>query len=210
MTITKLWRSTLLRAGLLLAMALPSFGAYVVTINTQSISGTAGFIDLTLAAGDDALSIAISSFSPTGILGAVDGTSFGDFAGDLTSGNTLTIGPGNTDYLRAVTFGASIQFMLSLSGPAVSSPNPAAFTGNTFRFFVFDTSFAPLLTVGSGPDPEGYLFAIDVAAKTGATDITPFGARGILDITAAVPEPMTLLLSGAGLAALFALRKRVA
>lgn len=195
----------MLRFTLFLLFALPSFGAYLFTVNTSSISGTNGFVEFQLGPGSQDLTATISGFTPAGNLGAVDPSSFGLFSGDLAT--TLVLGPGvQTDYFRHFTFGSSLRFLVDLSGPALSSPNPAALAGNVFAFSLFDSAgTSPLLTSDT---TNGSLARIDVAPGTGAVSITQFDfPSGILSITN-VPEPATLGVCALGLIALGVMRSR--
>jgi len=201
--------SKLILAGLLLAAAAPSFATSVVRIDTTSLGVVNGFLDFNLAPGTDPMTVTISGFSPAANLNpAVDPSSTGAFAGNLTSGNSLVLGSGFADYFRGFTFGGIIQFFVTFSGPAITSPTPGATVGNTFAFSLFDASgSSPLLTSN---DTFGYLFTMDVAPKTGAVSVTPFALpSNALSITD-TPEPATVLIIGAGLAAIGLLRKKKA
>jgi hypothetical protein len=200
--------STFLRAGLLFAVALPSFGTpLVVNINTASLGPVSGFLDFNLAPGTDAMTVDISLFTPVANLNpVVDPSSSGAYSGNLTTGNTLTLGPGFADYFRGFTFGGIIHFIVNFSGPGVTSPTPGATVGNTFAFSLYDASgTGPLLTSNLS---QGALFTVDFAPKTGARTVTPFALPADALTVTDLPEPAGIAMCAAGLVVLELLRRK--
>jgi hypothetical protein len=177
-------------------------------VNTGAISGTSGFLDFNFAPGYDSqdASVTIGSFVPGGSLSAspppqVSGGASGALPGTVTIANSPLQ---YDDYFQGFDFGATIQFLLSFGGPAVTSPDGTS-SGSTFGFAMFDSTGAnPLLTT----DPSGNTFTVDVNPD-GSTTLTTFpadefGAPPVATLESATPEPAPCALLALGLAVLFA------
>jgi hypothetical protein len=164
--------------GLGLMFAGPAFGdllTYQITINTASVSGTTGYMDVQLDPGSlGALGVtaAISGFSGatlsanTTATGVVTGSNLYFLAGNVTTtppsapillSNTNTLNLVNTDpdneLAQALAFASSLTFTLTLSGPGVSVLGLAGGTsGTTFLLdFLNDPQTAYILS----NDPTG-------------------------------------------------------
>jgi hypothetical protein len=134
----------------------PAFGdilTYQITINTTSVSGTTGYMDIVLDPGSlGALGVTaqINGFSGatlstnTTTTGTVSGTNLYFIDGDvsttppsapilLSASNTLNMmnGDANNELTQALTFATSLTFNLSLSGPGVSLLGDAGGTSGT-------------------------------------------------------------------------------
>lgn len=167
---------------------------YLVTVNTSAISGSLGFLDFDFAPGPDSQDAFanISNFSPSGSLtGApeVTGGASGTLPGTLTIDNSAQF----NDYFRGFNYGGTITFLLSLGGPALTSPDGLSSSGNTFAFGMFDQSGnKPLLTT----DPNGNTFIVNLNLDGTATPVmfssTP-GGPPVATLNA-VPEPSSLML----------------
>lgn len=185
---------------------LPAIAApiqYQVTVDTSAISGTAGNIDLQFNRGDASSQnafVTISSFSSTG--GSLTGaaSTSGDVTGVLPGTLTIDNSPGFNDYFQPFTFGSSFQFLLTLDGPAIESPDHAALIGSSFGLGLFDsTGSTPLLTT----DPNGFAGTVDID-RDGVVTTTVFpptlaGGTPVVTFSTpvTVPEPSTItLLSG--------------
>ena len=197
-------------AILLLALAAPATAgpiSYSVTINTSSISGGSYFIDVQLNPGDQssqALTAVVGSFNlGTGSL-AGSPSVIGDVTGTLPGSLTLVNSTFFNDYYEGFTAGMGIFFNLTLSGPAIDSPNGTATGGSSFGISLFDGDNNPVLTV----DPGGLLGRIDLGLDGKPTLIvspaSPAGGPAVTftpeTLPASVPEPATFeLLGSAGL-----------
>jgi hypothetical protein len=187
----------------LVALAAPPTAAadfvYLVSANTTAIAGESGSFDLQLNPGGIGtlpVTATITNFAIDGTglsLSTTDGNVTGTLSpGPLTINNTQAL----NDLLENVTFGSSISFTLTLSGPGVSTPD-ANLPGTSFGLTLYDLNFDPLLTT----DPGGTVITINVNPD-GSTGVETFpsddsgGApvgSAILQ-TLAVPGPGSLML----------------
>jgi hypothetical protein len=239
MHITKILSGMACCLGLILAA--PAFGStvsYFITVNTSSVSGTTGYMDVALDPGSlGALGVTatISYFSGgtlstnTTTSGTTTGTNLYYIDGDvstspasspvlLSNSNTLTLVnlDSNNELTQALTFGASSSFYLSLSGPGVSLlGNAASTSGTTFVLdFLNDAQTAYLLS----SDPTGSttsLWATGVISISNTGLVTYVNNPGpgggpSNQTTTPTPEPpaVLLMLLGAGLLMLCRARLR--
>src|SRR5208282_842911 len=121
---------------------------YQVSADTTAIQGVTGSFDVQFNPGGvGTLSAAatITNFLTNGTalgLNTTDGNVSGMLIpGPLTINNTQAL----NDLLENITFGTTLSFTLTLSGPAVSSPNPNL-PGTSFGLSLYDANFNPLLT----------------------------------------------------------------
>jgi hypothetical protein len=192
--------SFLFVASFLLVESLASAGpiAYAVTVDTSSISGTAGSLDFTFAPGPlmtQAAFLQILNFSSNGTL-AGNPALTGDVSGTLPGTLTLDNGTGFNDYFEGFTYGTTLSFGVSLYGPALSSPDGVSTSGSTFAFSMFfdPSGTFPVLTSDTS---DGFAATIDVNPG-GTTSVTNFSAETSIGTVSAsaVPEP-----GGVGLSA---------
>ena len=188
---------------------------YNVTVNTSSLAGTAGTLYFQFNPGDlssDAAMATLSLFQFTGggTLSGLPSVS-GDTTGSLSSSLILRNTADNNDALQALTFGSSFQFRLLLSGTLLTNPSSTALTGSVFNFGLFGTDgITPLLTTNT----DGYALTVNLNTRGMATTTTypasaNTGSPVSVSAVNAVPEPNTLLLTGAaGIVLLCALRRR--
>lgn len=184
------------------APAVADIAQYQVTINTSSLAGTTGYIDLQFNPGDSTsqqASAAISHFAGGSLAGSPQ--LIGAVSGSLASVVAIANSGGWNDYFEQITFGNSTTFYLKVDGPALTAPDGIAQAGSIFGLSLFDNSISPLLTL----DPSGFLFTLNVNLD-GTT--TPFGFSSAVSSTpvTAVPEPSLILLlfaSFAGCAVIF-------
>src|SRR5580698_8602261 len=115
---------------------------YNVSLNTTTINGTAGYLDMQFSSGPGALdaTATLSQFVSDAILGAATPTNTtGSLATTVVFDNQTA-----NDYLQGLTFGNSLSLLVTLTGPGVDTP-PGVGSGSTFGIFLFDTSFNSLL-----------------------------------------------------------------
>src|ERR1035437_6193866 len=159
---------------------------YNVNVNTSSIAGTTGSLDLNFNPGplvSQPASLQILNFASNGTL-AGGPTLTGDVAGALAAMLTFDNGTGFNDYFEDFTFGSTISFEVSLFGSAVSSPDGTSTSGSTFAFSMFldPAGTVPALTTDL---TNGFAATIDVNLD-GTTTVTNFSKdTGI----SPVPEP---------------------
>ena len=172
---------------------------YAVTVDTSSISGTAGSLDFNFNPGPfttQAASLQILNFSSDGSLAGNCPCGIGDVAGQLPATITFDNGTAFNDYFDQFTYGSTLSFDVSLYGPALSSPDGVSTSGSTFAFSMFsDTDgTAPALTTNT---TDGYAVTIDVNLN-GTTTVTNFSTQaGVNPLQGAspVPEPNEVALT---------------
>lgn len=210
-----------LAAASLLAVAPCSAAViYQVTVNTggpNGVSGQSGNLNFQFNPGGDsqAATVEISGFSTVG--GTFDGapSTTGDVTGTLPGTVTLQNGSAFNDYFHPFTFGSSFQFLLTFSGPAITSPNGTSTSGSTFGIALFNAAGdTTLLTT----DPSGFAATVDILLD-GTTNPTPFDSATntpsvvtfSLVNSAEIPEPATYATVASALLALglYSRRRRI-
>jgi hypothetical protein len=211
---------TSLLISLLAACALTTQAAfadeiqYSVTVDTASLNGDQGYLDLQFNPGlftTQPASAAVTNFSTDGTLDPLgsdpfDGTT-GDVSGTLSSPVSFDNGTSTNEYTQGTTFGNTITFDLDLSGAALDSPNGEG--GGTFVLDFFDLSGNQLLTNSASGD----VFTVDINPD-GSTTATAFpnasGGPSVVTFSgpSAVPEPSMGLLLAGGLVAIGVFRRR--
>jgi PEP-CTERM motif len=182
---------------------------YDVSVDTPSISGTAGSLDFNFNPGPlttQAASLQILDFTSDGVL-AGSPTLTGDVAGALPATLTFDNGTGFNDYFEGFTFGSTLSFQVSLYGPALSLPDGVSTSGSAFAFSMFSDAAGtiPALTTDT---TDGFAFTTDVSLA-GTTSVTNSSTQtSVVPTTPAVPEPGTLPLMAMGIAFWLALRFR--
>jgi len=185
---------------------------YDVTVDSSSISGTAGSFDFNFNPGPlvtQSASLQILSFASNGTL-AGPPTVIGDVAGALPATLTFDNGTAFNDYFEGFTFGSTLSFQVSLFGPALSSPDGTSTSGSTFAFSMFSDA-AGTMPVLTSDTVNGFAFTINVNLD-GTTTVTNSSAQTtVVPATGppAVPEPGTLPLMVAGIGLWLAFRFRL-
>jgi hypothetical protein len=176
---------------------------YDVTVNTSSISGTAGSLDFNFNPGPlvtQAASLQILNFTSDGTLvncaANVQGfCSTGDVSGLLPGTLTFDNGTALNDYFDGFTFGSTLSFQVSLFGPALASPNGTATSGSAFAFSMFfdPAGTIPTLTTDT---TDGFAFTVSVNLD-GSTTVTNYSAQtSVQPASSSVPEPSSLTQLG--------------
>lgn len=222
--------SMLVAVGALVAGWAPAaradLGSYLISVDTSGISGTSGYLEAVLSSGSPlnpdytTVTATLGSISTDGKVGSINyqaGDVSGSFGGASLSlaNDTYSDNPsGLSDLQQAFTYGKTLSFVLTLSGPEVNSGNPAyPFTGTIFTFFLEDTN-----QYGLNNGPSGEAFDVSVNPSGGSLTVTPNNpvvgggpvdgyapySTGDPTVTiAAVPEPSGFVnlgwLMGAGL-----------
>jgi hypothetical protein len=182
---------------------------YDVTVDTASVSGTAGALDFQFNPGPlatQAASLQILNFTSDGAL-AGNPALTGDVAGNLPGTLSFTNGAAFNDYFTGFTYGSTLSFQASLDGPALISPDGMSSSGSISAFSMFSDAAGtvPTLTTNTA---AGFAFTIDVNLD-GTTTVTNYSAQTTeVPITSAVPEPSTLALLGIGVIGIGIMRRR--
>lgn len=185
---------------------------FQVTLNTTSLSGTAGNLDFQFnpgGAGAQNATLQISGFTTTGTLAgtAMDTggvTPPGTLPGTLTIANS-----GNfNDVFQGITFGSTLSFLATFSGPALNPPGGTT-VGSTFAFSLYDAAGANTLL---GTNADGSV--LDISVNPDGSQTPQSGSTALTVTAVPVPEAspalslgLLLALGGGGLAV--ARRRRV-
>jgi len=166
--------------------------SYNFNVDTSSLNGQAGYIDLQFnpGIGNGAASAAITNFTSDAALGAAVLT--GAVTGTLPAAVTISNTTGYNDYFQALTFGSNTNFALNLSGAS----------GNSFYLsFLDSTGNNPVLT---NDQVNGYATVIDVNANGAAVT----NNSNQVTVTA-TPIPAAAYLFGSGLMGLVGIRRKM-
>ena len=180
---------------------------YQISIDTSSISGTAGYLDLQFSSGPGAPSAlaTVSQFTSDATLGTP--SAFNTTGSLVPGGSTLEFDNQTAnDYLQGIdVFGNSVTFLVTLSGAGVDTP-PGIGSGSTFGLFLYDTSFNPILNADPG---TGLLGSVDLNndGTTTPASISPQAQIDAQSAPASAPEPGTQLLLGLGAIAIGTFRR---
>jgi hypothetical protein len=194
---------------------------YDVTVDSSSISGTAGSLDFQFNPGPlvtQAASVEILDFMSDGGMLVGSPVPMGDVTGTLpgTPGMpavTFQNDMAFNDYFQGFTYGSTLSFEVSLFGPALSTPDGVSTSGSRFAFSMFSDAAGtiPVLTTDT---VNGFAFTIDVNLD-GTTTVTNCSPQTTIPTTTVTncspqttPEPNTLALLavGVGLCLAFAVR----
>ncbi len=205
----KLLKFTLLVFAMIVLAAGSAFASYSydITVNTSALNGQTGYLYFDYASMSNQASTAtVTNFATDSALGGQDfnvvsGSAVtGTLPGTLSFVNTFL----TNDYQHAVTtFGNSISFLVSFSGPATSGTSGSANSTFSMGLFSDNGGLNPFFSSNVGANNE--LFDITLN-DGGNTSFQNFGAASPATGTAA-PIPPTALLFAAGLFGLVGLRK---
>jgi hypothetical protein len=183
---------------------------YDVTVDTSTISGTAGSFEFQFNPGPlvtQSASLQILNLAGNGTLAGSPALT-GDVAGALPATLTFDNGTAFNDYFEGFTYGSTLSFQVSLFGPALSSPNGTSTSGSRFAFSMFSDAAGtiPVLTTDT---TNGFAFTVDVNLN-GTTAVTNFSSQTtVVPATGIVPEPGTLPLMGVAIGLWLAFRFRL-
>jgi hypothetical protein len=168
------------------SMASAASITYDVTVDSSSISGTAGSLDFNFNPGPlvtQSASAQILNFTSDGTL-AGSPTLTGDVAGALPATLTFDNGTGFNDYFEGFKYGSTISFQVRLYGPTLSSPNGTSTSGSALAYSMFSDAAGtiPALTTNT---TNGFAFTVDVNLD-GTTTVTNFSNETTVT---AVPAP---------------------
>jgi hypothetical protein len=207
------------RSGLVAALVLLSAGSatassvqYLVTVNTSPVNTTSGFLDFQFNPGDASSQSAtaqIMNFNSGGgtlvfNLGSPQASL--SVSGTLPDTVTLVNATAVNDYFQEFTYGDFFSFVLSLTGPALDSPDGTATAGTTFGILLLDGQNSILTNNSAGVSGQ-VLVNLD-GSTTPQSFPTATGGPSVVTFQE-LPEPGTMFLLGIGSLALTVLRLRL-
>jgi len=167
--------------ALLLLPAKPVEAAvtYFVKVDTSSVNGTMGFLDFQFNPGNNSQAATATITAFTGLTGGtftgapqINGNVTGTLpAGPLVFVNNMAL----NEYFQNFTYGMGFTFLVTLSGPAIDTPNMTATSGSTFGVGLYDSGQNPILTNQGGT--TGFAGQIDINLN-GTTTPTAWPSNG--------------------------------
>jgi hypothetical protein len=173
--------------------------AYIVTVDSSSITGTTGSLDFQFNPGPlttQAASLQILDFASDGSLAGSPSLT-GDVSGALPATLTFDNGTQFNDYFEGFTYGTTLSFEVSLYGPALSSPDGVSTSGSTFAFSMFSDPAGTIPTLTT--DTAGGFAATLNVNLDGTTTVTDPSTETSVVSSVVTPEPPSLLLLATGL-----------
>lgn len=195
---------------LIISMVSPAQASVIVQYNvdTSSIAGTVGSLNFQLNPGGgaaQAVSAVISSFVGGTLNSNV--VTFGSVSGTLPGNVSFNNSTFFNSYQEDFTFGASLQFQVTFSGPGIDAPDPLA-DGTAFSLFLYDAPGGLGNALLPSPsDPNDSALGLNIIGGS----FSVYGSPAVTtSITQVVPEPSSLLVTGLvlGLAGAFRLNRR--
>lgn len=186
-----LFARTLIINTLLWVLPASAATIFQVTVNTTSLNGQSGVIDLQFNPGgvtSQPASALVTLFTGA-TLGIVIPPTIGPVTGTLPANNLTFQNSANTDYAHQITlFNNSFQFRIALDGIALTAPNNGP-AGTSFGLFLYGPDFVtPLLSA------DGLIAQIDINPD-GTITTTGFPSgnpAATFAVVSDVPEPGTL------------------
>ena len=209
----KLLPSMLIAAGIYGSVFSPLAApiTYSVVVNTSSVIGTLGSIDVNFNPGGLTAQAASAEISNVGGNGFVVGAPAltGDVHGILPGSITFDNATGFNDYFQEFMFGSILSFSVSLFGSALSMPDGIATSGSALAFSVFSDA-AGTIPVLTNDLITGFAFILDVNLDGSTTQINFSNETMLAPLsgTAAEPQSLILVLSGLALLTLSVRRRR--
>ena len=186
---------------------LASAGAITVTVNvdTSSVTSQNGAIYMQFDPGlnADPATATITNFQIFGVgnlLSVPPVQTNGDVSGALNSPPLILANTsGLNDYLHFLVFGDSLSFRVALN----TTVSGSASSGSAFVFGLTSSDgLSPILT----SDPGGFLGQV-ISDETGHYSFASLSPAASLALAGGVPEPSSAGLIGAGIGALWLIRR---
>lgn len=153
-----------------------------VDANTSPLFGDTGSVDFQFNPGADsqAAMVLISNFSTDGSFARTQQDTGDVMGGPITSpimiNNTLA---DNEDF-ETFTFGNSLKFDLTFSGPAVNAPNGTSLSTSVFTFSIFSDPAGTIPALTSNPNGNVATATVNLDGSVTPVSLSPY---------VAVPEP---------------------
>jgi len=164
---------------------------YRIDINSESLAGSSGYLELSLGGLADAPLATVLIHSSTGEqLGAV-AEQFGAVSGDLLSTLTMASDMGFADLLQHIEFGDLLSLQLRLTGAWLDAVGDS---GLTFAVKLWSSDFLPLLS----HDAFGDLLRLELVPG-GSVQAETFSEFVTITPLTSVPAPTGLLVMLLGL-----------
>lgn len=166
--------------------------SFRVTLDTSSLATQMGNLDFQFnpaMSNTPNAALQISGFTTTG---ALTGTTADTGGGTGSLPGTLTLANSGVynDAFQGITFGSTLSFLATFSGPALSPP-PGTTSGSVFAFSLYDASGVnPLL----GTNVDGSV--LDISVNPDGTQTVTSGSTALTVTAAPVPESSTTLSLG--------------
>lgn len=204
-------RSVLLIAlgGLLFAGSARADTLLLFTVDTNSVSGTSGYLDFQFNPGYDsqAAFAELEDFTSDGFLNGAALTS-GAVSGALPGVVSIDNTTGYNDYYQPFNYGQTFSFVLDVGGPAITAPDGTSASGSTFGLGLYDVNQYPILTT----DPLGFVATatlnLDGTVTPQVFPVDDTGTPPVTSIEVETPEPGGLASIGIGLLLLWAGKMR--
>lgn len=184
---------------------------FTVTVNTASLSGASGFLNLQFNPGGAGAQTATLRVNDLMLIGGTTLAStaevIGNVTGVLPGAVTIANSTSFNDLFQRINFGSGFSFDITLLGAELDAPSNGNL-GSSFGLSLFAAdAVTPLLTT----DRNGTLLTIQVNPN-GTTSVRTFGdgagGGSVVTVAAPVPEPATLMLSSIGCAGLATVLRR--
>jgi hypothetical protein len=179
-----------------LASAVQAGVLYPVSVNTSTITGTAGSLDFQFNPGplvSQSAWLAILNFATDGTLTGAPSETGAVGGGPLPAMVSFVNSTQLNDYFQTFTFGTSLSFEVLLYGPAVEFPDGVSTSGSTFAFSMFSDAAGTVPVLTSDPNGFAATVGINLDGTTTATVSSPQTTVGAPTI---VPEPGSFALAG--------------
>ena len=135
-----------------LGVSLAAFGAptYLVTVDTSSISGQSGWMDMQFNPGGLPIvtgSASVSQFFTDGTVNPASIELTGDCLGDVSPPTSLVQfhnSTGFNDYFESIVFGSTLSFHVTLDGNILSPPS-GTLSGSSFSLSLYNSAISEAL-----------------------------------------------------------------
>jgi hypothetical protein len=171
-----------------------------VNANTSPLFGDTGSVDFQFNPGFDsqAATVLISNFSTDGTFAGTQMDVGAATGGPITKPITISNTDADNEDFETFSFGHTLNFDLTFSGPAVDAPNGTSLSTSLFNFSIYSDQAGTIPALTSNPNGIAATVTINLDGTVSAASLSPF---------VAVPEPGYTWLAGSALLLLGAWRR---